>query len=68
MNRKDVKITTYFDQHSAQKLMEEAERTTLPAAALIRFHTIRSLNNPSDECLTGQAGRNVRTRLGLESR
>lgn len=68
MNKR-IKITTYWDPQSAVKLGEEAIRTGVAAASLIRFHTLRSLNNPSGNDLAGSThGRNVRHRLGVENR
>jgi hypothetical protein len=60
-DKKDVKITTYFDRTSASKLLEESQRTGVAAASLIRFHTLRSINNPTAEELAG-TNRNARPR------
>jgi len=65
--KKDVKITTYWDQVSASKLCEESIRTGVAAASLIRFHALRSITNPSSDELAGSSNaRNIRFRPGVE--
>ena len=62
--KKEVKITSYWDQPSAEKLLSEANRTGIAAASLIRFHTLRSLNAPGSSELAGSQNKES-TRDGM---
>ena len=65
--KRDVKITTYWDRISAEKLCEESIRTGVAAASLIRFHALRSLSHHSVDELAGNPNsRNVRFRPGVD--
>lgn len=66
--KKDIRLNTYWTAEQAEQLLQETQRTHMPTSALIRFHTLRSIQNPQLEDLVGAANRNIRQREGVENR